>query len=154
MGAYSQLRLRVCCLWRLYLGACPGVCLRASCELTWVCTVKQAASMPSTAIGSVFESVLGSVLASILWTYLGAYSQAGWECIWECAWECAWERLESLLGSVQSSRLEVCHPVQLGVYLRAYSGVCLRASSELGSVQWSAFGSFVECSMMYSIERT
>ena len=56
--------------------------------------------MSSSAIGSVFDSVLGSVLESVLRAYLGAYSQAGWE----------------------------CHQVQLGVYLRAWSGVCLRAS--------------------------
>jgi len=58
---------------------------------------------------------------------LGAYSQAGWE----YAIECDWERLESLLGNVQSSRLGVCHRVQLGVYLKACSGVCLRAFCEL-----------------------
>jgi len=54
----------------------------------------------SSVIGSVFESVLGSVLESVLRAYLGAYSQASWE----------------------------CHQVQLRVYLRACSGVCLRAA--------------------------
>jgi len=42
--------------------------------------------------------------------YLGAYS------------EYTWERLESLLGSVQSSRLGVCNRVQSAVYFSAYSG--------------------------------
>jgi len=54
--------------------------------------------MPSSAIGSVLR------------VYLGTYSQAGWE----CAIECNGERLESLVGSVQSSRLGVCHRVRLG----------------------------------------
>jgi len=66
MRAYSQVRLGVSCLWRVYLGAYSGVCLRAYCELTWERTVKQAGSVPSSAIGSVFESVLGSVLESVL----------------------------------------------------------------------------------------
>ena len=87
--------------------------------------------MPSSAIGSVLESMLGSAIESVLRAYLGAYSQVGWEGAIECNWErpsehgreCTWERLESLLGSVQSSRLGVCHRVQLGVYLRACSGV-------------------------------
>jgi len=63
----------------------------------------------SSAIGCVLESVLGSVVESVLRAYLGAYSQEGWE----CTFECNWERLESLLGHVQSSRLGVCHRVQL-----------------------------------------
>jgi len=54
----------------------------------------------SSAIRSVLESVLGSVLESVLRAYLEVYSQSGWE----------------------------CHRVLLGVSLRAYSGVCLRAS--------------------------
>jgi len=63
----------------------------------------------SSAIGSVLESVLGSVLERVLRAYLGADSQAGWE----CAIECDWEHLESVPGNVQSSRLGVCHRVQL-----------------------------------------
>ena len=35
--------------------------------------------------------------------------------------------LDSVLGSVEPSRLGVCHRVQLGAYWRACSGVCLRA---------------------------
>jgi len=59
----------------------------------------------------------------------------------------------SLLGNVQSSRLGVCHRVQLGVYLKACSGVCLRAFCELtwerivkqaGRVPLSAIGSVLE----------
>jgi len=47
----------------------------------------------------------------------------------------------------------VCHRVQLGVYLRAYSGVCFRAFCELtwerivkqaGTVSSSAIGSVLE----------
>src|SRR5882757_7392423 len=35
--------------------------------------------------------------------------------------------LDSVHGSVEPSRLGVCHRVQLGAYWRACSGVCLRA---------------------------
>jgi len=91
MGAYSQERLGV------YFKACSGVCLGASREHTCKCTVKQAGSVPSSAIESVLR------------VYLGAYSEA----CWEYAIECNWVHLESLLGSVQSSRLGVCHRVQL-----------------------------------------
>jgi len=66
--------------------------------LTWERIVKQAVSVPSSAIRSVLRA------------YLGVYSQAGRE----CAIECNWERLEILLGSVHSSRPGVCHRVQLG----------------------------------------
>jgi len=52
------------------------------------------------AFGSVFESIPGSVLESILRAYLEVYCQAGSE----------------------------CHQVQLGVYLRACFGVCLRVA--------------------------
>jgi len=91
MGAYSQARLGVHCK------ACSAVCLRASWELTWKYTVKQAGSVLSSAIGSVLKA------------HFGMYSQAGWE----CAIECNWEHLESLFGNVQPSRLGVCHQVQL-----------------------------------------
>jgi hypothetical protein len=50
---------------------------------------------------------------------MGAYSK--------CTWEC----LESLLGSVQSSRLGVCDRVQFGASWRAYPGVKLRTYSEV-----------------------
>jgi len=76
------------------------VYLGAFSEITWQRIVKQDGSVASSAIGSVFECVLGSVLESILRAYLEAYSQADWE----------------------------CHQVHLGVYLRACSGVCLRAA--------------------------
>ena len=51
--------------------------------------------------------------------------------------------------SIQSSRLEACHRVQLGVYSRACSGVCWRAFCECtvkqaGSVPSSAIGSVLE----------
>jgi len=66
---------------RVQLGASlkvfSGVYLRASCELTWERIVKQAGSLPSSAIGILFESILGSVLESILKAYMGAYIQAG-----------------------------------------------------------------------------
>ena len=74
--------------------------------------------------------------------YLGAYSV--------CTREC----LESLLGSVQSSRLGVCHRVQLGASLRACSRVYLRTYSEvyLGAscvLTWERIvkqaGSVIEC---------
>jgi hypothetical protein len=50
----------------VYLRAFSGVCFRASWELTWERTVKQAGSVPSSAIGSVLESLIGSVLENIL----------------------------------------------------------------------------------------
>ena len=50
----------------VYLGVCLGVCLRVSCELTWEHTVKQAESLPPSAIGSVHESMPGSVLDNVL----------------------------------------------------------------------------------------
>jgi len=54
----------------------------------------------ASAIGSIFESILRSVRESILRAYLESYSLVGWE----------------------------CHQVQLGMYLRACLGVCLRAA--------------------------
>jgi len=41
-------------------------------ERTWERRVKQAGSVPSSAIGSVINSMLGSVLDSVLGVYLGA----------------------------------------------------------------------------------
>ena len=62
-----------------YLRAFSGVCFRASSDLTWKRTVKQAGSEPSSAIRSVLESMPGSVLenvlgvlGSVLGVYLGA----------------------------------------------------------------------------------
>jgi len=51
-------------------------------------------------LGKVLVNVLGGVLESVLRAYLGGLS----------------------------SRLEMSHRVQLGLYLRAWSGVCLRVS--------------------------
>jgi hypothetical protein len=50
----------------VYLRAYRGVCVRAFSELTWEGIVKQAGSVPSSAIESVFESVLGSVCENVL----------------------------------------------------------------------------------------
>jgi len=128
LGTYSRAgwECAIECNWECHLKACSGVYLRASWELTWERTVKQAGSMPSSAIGSVLRA------------YLGTYSQGGWE--YAIEWNC--ERLESLLGNVQPSRLGVCHRVQLrasweptweskssrlGVYNRVQSGVYFRA---------------------------
>jgi len=66
------------------------------------------------ALESLLESLLDSLLGSLL--ERAALDKAALRCV------------ESLLGSVQSSRLGVCHQVQLGVYLRVCSGVFLRAS--------------------------
>ena len=60
----------------VYLKACSGVCLRAFSELTCEHTVKQAGSVPSSAIGRVLRAYLGT----------------------------------------QSSRLGVCHRVQLRAF--------------------------------------
>jgi len=75
----------------VYLGAYSEVFLGVSWELTWECIVKQAESVPSSAIGSVLESMLKSAIESVLRAYLGAYSQAGWERVIECNWECTSE---------------------------------------------------------------
>jgi len=69
-GAYSQEWLGVSCLLRVYLGACSGVWLRESWELIWKCTVKQARSVPSSAIGGVLES------------------ESALECKWSWQWVC------------------------------------------------------------------
>jgi len=70
--------------------------------------------VPSSAIGSVLESVLGSMLESIL-------------------------RDERWFGSVQSSRLAVCHRVQVGASLGACPGVYLRTYLEV------YLGAYSEC---------
>jgi len=91
-------------------------------------------------MASATQQVSGSSTQEHTWKHIVKWD---WECLssgdctWDCAPECAWERLESLLGSTKSSRLGGCHRVQLGVYLRTYSRVCLRAfvsvhSSRLG----------------------
>jgi hypothetical protein len=63
----------------------------------------QAGTIPSSAIGSEFENVF---------------------------WKYAREHLESLLGGVPSSRLRVCHQVQLGASLGSCLGVYLGESGE------------------------
>ena len=82
-------------------------------------------------------------------------------CTWVSNQRCSWECLESWLGSVQSSRLGVCHQVQLGVYLRACSGVCLRATrrctwerlgSLLGSVSQAGWECAIESNWECAIE--
>jgi len=92
-----------------------------------------------------------SVLGSFLSVYRGVYCHAGWECVikcnWECtcehAWECAWEHLESLLGSIQSSRRGVCHRVRLGDSMRACLVMYLRIYSEVYCVAYS------ECTLQH-----
>jgi len=91
--------------------------------------------------------------------YLGAYS------------ECTRERLESLLGSVEPSRLGVCHRVPLEASLRACSGVYLRTYSELhlgaysectrerlesllGSVRQAGWECTIKCNQERTSERT
>jgi len=73
LGTYSQVRMEVSCLLRVYLRACSGVCLRASWELSWEHTVEQARSAPSSAIVRVLESMPESMLQSFLRAYVGAY---------------------------------------------------------------------------------
>ena len=65
-----------------------GSVLESVLRAYWERTVKQAGSVPSSAIGSNLESMPGTVLRLYSEVCLGAYS------------ECIWERLESLLGSV------------------------------------------------------
>jgi hypothetical protein len=84
---------RVCLV--VYWRACTAVCYRASEELVLEQTVKQAASVPSSAIRRVRERMSGSVLENVMVVYLGA----SWELTWvhivmqpgsviECNWEC------------------------------------------------------------------
>jgi hypothetical protein len=68
--------------------------------------------VPSSAIGSIFESMPGSVLKNILGGKPGS--------VLRVYLECTRERLESLLRRVQSSRLGVCSRVQTGVTFRVY----------------------------------
>ena len=90
---------------------------------------------------------------------LGAYWTATQRWTWEC--------LESLLGSVESSRPGVCHRVQLGgslrscpgVYWRTYSEVYVGAYSEctwerLESVSQAGWECTSECNQECNSERT
>jgi hypothetical protein len=88
-----------------------GSILESVLRAYWERTVKHAGSVPSSAIGTVLESMPGSVPRLYSEVWLGAYL------------ECTWDHLESYLGSVWSSRLAVCHRVQLGASLRACLGV-------------------------------
>jgi hypothetical protein len=62
----------------VYLNTCLGVCVKASGELVWERTLKQAGWVPSSTSesivgskpGSVLENVLGGVLGSVLGVYL------------------------------------------------------------------------------------
>jgi len=131
MGAYSQVRLGVSCLLRVYLGACSGVCLSAS----WEHLESLFGSVQSSTVGVCHRVQLGASLRAWLGVYLRTYSEvyfgASWELTWECTnkqacnwehpweyarectWEltqrCTWEHTWSLLGSV------------LRAYLGAYS---------------------------------
>jgi len=147
MGVYSQVRLGVSCIWRVYLGVCSGVCLRASWELAWVRTVKQAVRVPSSAIGSVREKHAWectweraqrcawertwSVFGSVWRADFGAYSQADCHCVIECDWECIWERVRDYAW--------VCHQVQMGASGRLCNGVYLITYSEV------YLGAYLDC---------
>ena len=134
-----------------------GVYLGASCELTWRCIVKQAGSVSSSAIGSVLENVLESMLEIVLRAYLGAYSQAGWESAiecncerpWEHARECTWECTRCAYPGTRTALR-----AHLGAYVKQ-AGSVIRSvlQSLLGIMQWRAFDSFIECSVMYGIKR-
>jgi len=126
---YSQVRLGVTCLLRVYLAA--------SWECTWERTVKQAGRVSSSAIGTVLESMLWRLIESVLRAYLGAYSQEGWQCAIESNWEC----LESVPGHVQLSRLGVCHWVQLGA---SWELTCECTVKQAGSVPSSAIRSILK----------
>jgi len=90
----------------------------------------------------------------------------GWVCTIECNWwhtwqparKCTWQWLRGVLGSVLRACFGVysqaeCYQVQLEVYLRVCSGVCLRGSCDLswectakqtGGVPSSVIGSIRE----------
>jgi len=99
-GVYNWVQLS------MYFRVCLEVYLRISPELTLEHTLKQAGSVPSSAIGRVLESMPGSGLqvysestCSVLWGLLDNISQAGWECCHEeqlgiysqTGWVCAIE---------------------------------------------------------------
>jgi hypothetical protein len=84
---------------RAYLGAYSQAGWECAIECDWErleCvlgnTVKQAGSVPSSAIWSVLVSMPGSVLENVLGGVLGSVSQAGWECTIKCNQECTSER--------------------------------------------------------------
>jgi hypothetical protein len=79
-----------------------GVCLRASCELTWEHTVKQAGSVPSSAIERLLESVPGSVLENVLGGVLVRVFRV---CLGACIKQ-ARSVPSSAIGSVLGSMLE------------------------------------------------
>ena len=75
--------------------------------------------------------------------------------------ECTSAYLECSLGSVSSTTMEVCHRGQLGVYMKACFGVCMRASWKIvwesivkqgGSGSSSAIGSELECVLRSVLE--
>ena len=103
MKAYSQVRL--------------GMCLRAAWELT--------GSVQSSRLGVCHRVQLGALLRACAGVY------------WDCTRRCAWEHTRSVLGSVLRAYLAVYRQagwecvIECNWELRAYSGVCLRASWEL-----------------------
>jgi len=75
-------------------------------------------------MGAYSQERLG--VSSILRVYL----QATQRCTWVRTRRCSWEWLESLLRSIKSSRLGVCHRVRLGACERACPGLYFRTYSE------------------------
>jgi len=90
--------------------------------------------------GTVRSSHGGRAKGKVQTTILGSVLRVCWEC------------LESLLGSIESSRLGVCHQVQLGVYLRAsWELIWECKSSRLGECYREQWG---ECAIESNWERT
>ena len=97
-------------------------------ESIWERTIKQARSVPLSAIRSVLESKSGSILENWLRVYFGA----SWEHTWEC----------------KSSRLGGCHRVYLGASLRECQGVYMRTCLEVSlgvcsECTWECLQSFL-----------
>jgi hypothetical protein len=90
LGVYNSVQLSA------YFRVCLEVYLWISPELTLEHTLKQAGSVPSSAIGRVLESMPGSGLASVLGVYFVVSCEHTWQ--------------------HKSSRMGVCHEEQLGIY--------------------------------------
>ena len=141
----------------VYLRAYSGVCLRASCEHTWERTVKQAGSVPSSAIGSVLESMPGGVHGSVLGVYLGASCERTWEGIVKQAWSVSSSAIGNLLESVLGSVLESVLKANLRTYSQAGWECAIECNPECTSERtwkhalksiWQLAFNFVLCSVM------
>lgn len=127
---------------KVYLSAGSEVCLRASWELTFVYTLNQTGSMPSSQIESVLENIPRSVLDNILRVYLSA------------SWEHTWKHTVKQAGSISFHPNESELKESSGVYMR----VCWELMWECAiKCKWKCpsertWKSTAECTQMYTSE--